>query len=168
MLFRSLRYKQGIRRNINHDSDANVEYRHKYVSERLQNLNGKCRPIKPEVFLDESYCHLDHHAKKIWAPVKNLINEFGRKPMMVIFAAFVIFREGRRVDAEMIKDSVTVWPVNGGKNVNPDSHDHFTAEKFEQLFERLGKSLLPYGSCIIHMDGASYHKRKLSPTPKQR
>lgn len=48
----------GVRRNINHDSVKNVEYRHKYLDRRLANLtaqftkDGKQRwiPKDPEVF----------------------------------------------------------------------------------------------------------------------
>lgn len=54
----------GVRRNINHDSIKNVEYRHMYLERRLANLtaqltkdcNQRWIPKHPEVFLDESYC----------------------------------------------------------------------------------------------------------------
>ncbi|KAI8325498.1 hypothetical protein EDC96DRAFT_201138 [Choanephora cucurbitarum] len=83
---------KGKRRNILHNGPANIEYRYRYSIERLMNQNGINHPIQSEVFLDESYCHLDHHAGKTWAPVNGLVNERSRKPMMVIFATFAVFK----------------------------------------------------------------------------
>ena len=59
-----LRFGQGQRQNILHDSDDIVAYGEKNVSRRLDNLNRKGLLIKAEVFLNESYCHLDPHAKR--------------------------------------------------------------------------------------------------------
>jgi transposase len=53
------KYEKGIR-NILHDAQTNIQYRGVYVKERLANINGKFNPDCPEVFLDESYCHVDH------------------------------------------------------------------------------------------------------------
>ena len=161
-----LTYKKGERRNILHDSPANIEYRYRYSNERLKNQNGNKQPIQPEVFLDESYCHLDHHVGKTWALVRGVVNERGRKPMMVMFAAFVVFKSERKLRAKMIEDSIQVWPAKNGKKLNLDYHGNFTSDIFEDLLEKLCQSLVPYGSCIIHMDGASYHKRMNNPFPK--
>jgi soluble lytic murein transglycosylase-like protein len=45
-----LKYKKGERRNILHDAEKNIEYRYRYVNDRLGNLNGnfkatECRSI---------------------------------------------------------------------------------------------------------------------------
>ena len=56
----------GVRRSIDHDSFKSVEYHHKYLERRFANLtaqltidgNQRWIPKHPEVFLDESYCHL--------------------------------------------------------------------------------------------------------------
>ncbi|PKY48010.1 hypothetical protein RhiirA4_463452 [Rhizophagus irregularis] len=43
-----------------------------------------------------------------------------------------------------------------------DYHGNFTAEIFEDLFSTLCETLQEkYGSVCIHMDGASYHKRRV-------
>lgn len=80
--------------------------------------------------------------------------------MLVIFSVFIVYKDGCKRRASMIEDSINVLPVNKGKDVNPDYHSHFTAQKFEQFFEKICKSFVLYGNCIIHMDGASYHKRQ--------
>lgn len=58
------KYGKGNRLNILHDTSANVQYRKTYLNKRVSSLNTRGFPIRPEVFLDESYCHLDHHSKK--------------------------------------------------------------------------------------------------------
>lgn len=188
-------YGRGNRRNILHDSEANIDYRNVYLEKRLANLNANGLPKLPEVFLDESYCHLDHHARFTWVPAKGVVNERGRKPMLVIFGAFVVFRQDNKLEARMVRESVLIWPVKGklrgarGRGraaaedelwrtvpafvresaVAPDFHDYhgnFTAELFERLFERLCDTLAAdYGPCHIHMDGARYHVRKVDPEP---
>jgi len=47
------------------------------------------------------------------------------------------------------------------KRSSPDNdyHGNFNAELFEKWFKRLCISLKKnYGSCIIHLDGAAYHR----------
>ena len=47
-----------------------------------------------------------------------------------------------------------------------DYHRNFTAEIFEDLFEKLCANLKEqYGSVDIHMDGARYHKRQIEQVP---
>ncbi|KAI8887381.1 hypothetical protein K501DRAFT_268922 [Backusella circina FSU 941] len=98
--------------NILYGKPTNVLYRQGYVNKRLLNLNNKSHPVQPEVFLNESYCRVDHQADKSW-----------------------------------------------GKKKDSDYYGNFNADKFEELFEDFCAALVPYGSCIIHIDGASYHKR---------
>jgi len=52
-----LKYSKGNRPNKDHESPVNVNYRRRYVQERLTNLDENGKPIRPEVFLDESYIH---------------------------------------------------------------------------------------------------------------
>lgn len=140
-------------------------YRQVFVGNRLSNLDTLGHPIRAEVFLDESYCHVDHAAKKTWVRPRGKINETGRKPMLVTFAAFVVFTYQGFQRATIIEDSVHVWPVAGGEREYIDYHGYFNAEKFESLFENLCKSIQQFGSCIIYMNGASYHKRRTNKVP---
>lgn len=188
-------YGKGNRRNIFHDAQGTIDYRNVYLEKRLRNLNSNELPIFPEVFLDESYCHLDHHARNTWVPTGGVVNERGRKPMLVIFGAFVVYRQDNRLEAALVRESVLIWPVKGkargraagGRTANdnllwqtvpdfvrdsgvaPDFHDYhgnFTADLFEKLFKKLCQTLRDdYGPCHIHMDGAKYHVRKVDPQP---
>lgn len=54
-------YGRGERRNILHEAPANVAFRGRYLRKRFDNLQGRNNvPTRPEVFLDESYCHLHY------------------------------------------------------------------------------------------------------------
>jgi len=102
----------GIRHVLQHDSPANVAYRSVYLRRRFENLvplgNGKYRPIVPEVFLDESYCHPNHTASSRWV-MKNggTTKVLGRKPHLVIFAAFIVQwnEESQEVEGQFVKDT---------------------------------------------------------------
>lgn len=152
------RYEKGERRNILHEAATNVMYRQLYVNKRLDNLTHKGIPRRPEVFLDESYCHVDHHAKKSWVQPREIVYESGRKPMVAMFAAFIVARQIEKVQANMINSSIKTWPIEGKQKHEEDYHGHFDADKFERLFEDCCRDLVPYDQCIVQMDGASYHR----------
>ncbi|KAG0277510.1 hypothetical protein BGZ95_005848 [Linnemannia exigua] len=112
----------GARRNINHNSIKNVEYRHKYLERRLANLtaqftkDGKQRwiPKHPEVFLDESYCHLDHTAPARWIVPGTPVAEPGRSPLLIIFAAFVVWydKDKEELRSKFVDESVLYMAVD--------------------------------------------------------
>jgi hypothetical protein len=60
-----------------------------------------------------------------------MTDKIERKPILFIFSAFIVYNHGRKRRVTMIEDSINVLSVNKGKDVNPDYHGHFTAEKFE-------------------------------------
>lgn len=105
--------------NIRHDSPKTVEYRHQYVARRLANLNANGRPKVPEAFLDESYRHVDHSRQLTWLPRGPTVKDNGRKPMMVIFGAFIVFAQGNCFCAEIVRKSLLTWPVHGGSRGQP-------------------------------------------------
>ncbi|KAI8385792.1 hypothetical protein BD560DRAFT_473075 [Blakeslea trispora] len=140
-----LNYRTGDRKNVQHDFDANTKYRYLYVNQRLLNINSNGCLERPEVFLDESYCHVNHHARKTWTEPGATILERGRGPMLVIFAAFIVFPFGNTTRASMIKDSITVWPVKGSRGLEAGYHGHFNSGKFEELFQKLCITLEQYG-----------------------
>lgn len=76
---------------------------HKYAARRPASLSAKTRPKVPEPFLDVSYCHVDHGRQWTWLPYGASVNDKGRKPIMVIFGAFVVFAEGKRLRAEIVR-----------------------------------------------------------------
>ncbi|KAF9944690.1 hypothetical protein BGZ65_011719, partial [Modicella reniformis] len=72
--------------------------------------DGKLSIKKAEVFLDESYCHLNHAPKRRWYRKGGVIAEAGRKPLLVIFGAFVVHVKDGELVGEFVKDSVLIWP----------------------------------------------------------
>jgi transposase len=60
---------KGTRQHAGHDTPGNVRYRQWYLQQRLENLmeiDGEIVPRHAEVFLDESYCHLNHTSTQRW------------------------------------------------------------------------------------------------------
>ncbi|GBC18536.2 hypothetical protein H257_11777 [Rhizophagus irregularis DAOM 181602=DAOM 197198] len=164
----------GERRNILHESPNNVAYRCCYLRFRFANLEGKNDvPRRPEVFLDDTWT---------WSISSN-------------FGAIIVFQNGssNKLYGELVPNSVHIWdptikpPGNWGRkrnnadewdnipdvvkdaNIMPnqvDYHGNFNAEIFEDLFSTLCKALYEkYGPVNIHMDGASYHKRRVENIP---
>ncbi|KAI1302683.1 hypothetical protein EDD11_005579 [Mortierella claussenii] len=70
-------------------------------------------------------------------------------------------------DAKLWQQSLDEIRAAGIVYTNNDHQGHVTAELFEKLFTRLCTSLnsMGLGPCNIHMDGVSYHSRKLHKKP---
>ncbi|GMF47332.1 unnamed protein product [Phytophthora fragariaefolia] len=69
---------------------------------------------------------------------------------------------GELAPGSLVHWSLTKKPNNGGDD---DYHGNFDADLFEKWLTKLCMTLQQYGHCIIHMDGASYHKRQEDPAP---
>jgi len=189
-------YGHGERRNILHESPNNVSFRCQYIRSRLSNLQGNNDiPNRPEVFLDESYCHLHHTSPNTWVPHQGVVLAPGRGPLLVIFGAIVVFRNGNhnKTYGEIVPNSIYIWDPaikpqssRGRKRSNleawdnipdilrdtaivPDQidyHGNFNAEIFESLFTKLCATVEEkYGGVDIHMDVARYHKRRIENIP---
>uniref|UniRef100_U9UV59 Tc1-like transposase DDE domain-containing protein n=1 Tax=Rhizophagus irregularis (strain DAOM 181602 / DAOM 197198 / MUCL 43194) TaxID=747089 RepID=U9UV59_RHIID len=130
-------FSQRDHRNILHKSPNNVAYRCHYLHFCFANLEAS-----------------------------------GHSSLVVIFGAIVVFRNGssnklygcgrKRNDAEEWND---ISDIVKDANITPNQvnyHGNFNAEIFEDLFSTLCKILYEnYGPVSIHMDGASYHKRRV-------
>jgi transposase len=189
-------YGQGERRNMLHESPVNVAFRNCYLRRRFENLQGKNKvPTRPEVFLDESYCHLHHTTNHTWVPNHGVVYSPGRGPLIIIFGAIIVMRNGNtnKLYGEIIPNSILMWDPSikppssrGRKRTNADAwndvpevirnsnlaanhvdyYGNFTAEIFEDLFEKLCINIMErYGPVDIHMDGACYHKRRIEQVP---
>ncbi|KAF9944109.1 hypothetical protein BGZ65_012616, partial [Modicella reniformis] len=124
----------------------------------------------PEVFLDESYCHLDHASANRWVPRNDsIVAEPGRQPTLIIFGAFVVYydKDKRALQGKFAKDSVYIWPALGKAHTRKannqeenvwsnvpdeireagimadvnDYHGNFNSEVFDALFRRLCQNL---------------------------
>ncbi|CAB4424159.1 unnamed protein product [Rhizophagus irregularis] len=152
-------------------------------------------PTRPEVFLDESYCHLHHTTSRTWVPNHGVVYSPGHGPLIVIFGAIIVMRNGNsnKLFGEIVPNSLLLWdpsikPLSsrGRRRANADAwdnvpdiirnsnimadhvdyHGNFTAEIFEDLFDKLCANIKEqYGSVDIHMDGARYHKRRTEQVP---
>lgn len=85
-----------------------------------------------------------------------------------IVAAGIVKRNRDRLVADFVPNSLVMWQsqLKPKKGEDDDYHVNFTSLIFENWFSKLCKRLLDtYGSCVIHMDGASYHKQIMNPVP---
>jgi hypothetical protein len=108
---------KGTRQHVMHDAPANVMYRQRYLQQRFENLievDRKIVPAYPEVFLDESYCHLNSSTQRR-VPSDGIVADQGRQSLVVMFAAFVVYcdYEARLMEGKFVNDSVHIWPSIG-------------------------------------------------------
>jgi hypothetical protein len=182
-------YGRGRHRSRLHEDGAIVRLRVHYLEARMRNRRKHNLPKLPEVFLDESYCNLHHTRSKTWLETDGFRDmESGLGPRYCIVAAGVYWAQGDKIHADFVKDSMSAWDaskksktchnifrgdddlaghVAGGEtDATRDYHGNFNAELFEFWFEKLCQTLRTiHGQCLIHMDGASYHKRRRDPPP---
>lgn len=57
-----------------------------------------------------------------WVKKGGIVNEWGRKSMLVIFRAFIIFRKDNHLHAELVPDNILIWPVKGGIHKQATPH----------------------------------------------
>lgn len=61
-----MRFIKGRSRNIMAETTANVAFRAQYLRKKVLNLNRRNFPVRPEVYLDETFCNLHHVANLSW------------------------------------------------------------------------------------------------------
>jgi len=57
---------RGRKRHFMAEREANVLFSRQYLDRKLSNRNSKRNPQQPEVFLDESFCNVNHQTGKTW------------------------------------------------------------------------------------------------------
>ncbi|PKY39636.1 hypothetical protein RhiirA4_452853 [Rhizophagus irregularis] len=105
-------YGQEERRNILHESPNNVTFCCRYLRFRFANLEGNNDVSRyPEVFFDESYCHLHHISRNTWVPHQGVVLTPGHGLLIVIFGAIIVFRNGssNKLHGELVPNSVHIW-----------------------------------------------------------
>ncbi|KAJ0403396.1 hypothetical protein ATCC90586_005340 [Pythium insidiosum] len=148
------------------DSNANGGAADNYLDRKRANLTAEGLPILPEIYLDESYCNLNHVAGRTWTTTGAAVNRrSGRGARYVIVGAGYVRTANGELEADWVTDSFTHWET-AKKGVGADYNGNFNAEVFEKWFTKLCINLRDrFGPCRIHMDGASYHKRRTNPVP---
>ncbi|KAG3168950.1 hypothetical protein PC128_g19272 [Phytophthora cactorum] len=70
---------------------------YEYLMKKMANLNSRNFPVRPEVFLDETFCNLHHVAQLSWVDEDKVrFSKSGRGPRLCIVAAGTIRREKKR------------------------------------------------------------------------
>ncbi|GMF57075.1 unnamed protein product [Phytophthora fragariaefolia] len=89
----------------------------------------------------------------------------GKGKRFCIVGAGAVFVKNGKLHAEWVLDSLEYWPSHYTAQ-DADYHGNFNGNIFNSWFESLcGILQLKYGSCRIHMDGASYHKIQTNAPP---
>lgn len=168
------RYIRGTTRHLLAESVAVASLRATYLGMKLSNRKEDGKPDRPEVFLDESYVNMNHTVDKAWQIGNgDRHTTSGRGKRIVMVGAGVVRRYKGHLQGKWVAGSFKAWRADlkprkkKGQSADPyDYHGNFTAPKFEQWFLDLCVELhQSYGPCRVHMDGASYHKRRLNPAP---
>lgn len=75
-------------------------------------------PILPEVFLDESYCNVNHLIEKMWLPsVCNILTAMSNAVILIIFCMFsiciigagVVYTQDKVIHDEFVQGSLQHW-----------------------------------------------------------
>ena len=178
------------------ETPGNVKYRGEYVKRRIANRRvpgpgtvKTGREVKKlEIFIDESYCNVNHGFRYTWYEQgKSIPGRTGVGQRANILGALAIgdLDEKTKI-CEMVTGSLAIWHGNDHsrgtytchgprmekalkEHVNlqvlepTDYHGNVTADLFEDWLRDLCDLLnAKYGvQCIIYLDGAKSHKRIL-------
>ncbi|RHY47467.1 hypothetical protein DYB38_007657 [Aphanomyces astaci] len=172
-------YQKGQTRFYLAESTHNVAFRTTYLRKKLANRSDAGAPLLPEVYLDESFCNLNHSLGNTWVDeTKKRLTKSGKGPRMCIVGAGIVRTASRGlVVGEWVDGSLVMWqsqqrPKRKQKGQvdsvddGDDYHGNFNSDMFERWFGGVCRTLQAlHGPCVIHMDGAKYHKRVLNPPP---
>lgn len=176
------KWKIGEKYHIDHDSPNNIEFRNKYLMKKLSNRNINNAPKLPEVYLDESYVNLFHSNKRTWINKNERVKTRGdRGRRLCIIGAAVIQGRRRNITGEIIQSSIKIWKSDSKQKKKQNKkrqrdevfekdsyHGNMDGELFDQWYEELCLTLKTrFGSCLIIMDGAAYHKHDISGRPQK-
>ncbi|OWY92546.1 hypothetical protein PHMEG_00038408 [Phytophthora megakarya] len=139
------------------DSEANIAFRNEYLKKKTANRAGTTVD-RPEVYLDESFCNVNHVRGQTWLSSDNIrYNKSGKRDRACIIAAGIVASRGRTTYSKVGEGSIKVWnEFKTRKKDEPDDyHGNFNSELIEKWFEELCITLRDNnGGCNIHMDGA--------------
>jgi hypothetical protein len=120
----------------------------------LSNLNHAGHPTIPEVFLDESFCYLGHHANLTWKPAYGVSPDSGHRPMLAIFGAFVVWSKRNRVCEKIVRDSLLIWPTRGLAQMGNKKRKRGPEAQDEELWQSLPQYIR---DAQIAPDSVDYH-----------
>jgi len=162
-------YVVGQKRNIAADAAGTVKFREEYLLKKVANRDHHRNPRRLEVFLDESYVNEHHVASRTWLPANRVrYAKRGKGRRFCIVGAGILHRKNGGLRGDWVENSLKVWQSDLAASEQEDYHGNFDSETFEDWFKKLCRTLKrEHGACNIVMDGASYHRRIIKPSPKK-
>lgn len=167
-----VKFGRGKRRNIAHEAPHTVAYRARFLRIFYDNLDTEQKPLKPLVFLDESYVNENHVSGCTWFDPDTWVSEYaGKGRRFCIFGAIVFTTVDDALRGAWVEKSLQYWPADrkvpkSTGAVGDDYHGNIDGERFGAWFSALCTTLKrTHGPCEIIMDGASYHKVAVNRAP---
>ncbi|ETM31744.1 hypothetical protein L914_20736 [Phytophthora nicotianae] len=98
---------------------------------------------RAEVYLDETYCNVNHVTGKTWLTADKIrYGNAGRGARACIIAAGIIKSKGKVLSGFFVEDSIKIWNSTlKRKQDNDDYHGNFDAVQLERWFDDLCKNL---------------------------
>ncbi|EEY65391.1 uncharacterized protein PITG_17051 [Phytophthora infestans T30-4] len=114
-----MRFIKGTSRNILAESTANVSFCTQCLRKKVANLNRRSFPIRPEVFLDETFCNLNHVAQLSWVDEDKIrYSKSARGPRFCIVAAGIVRQSNLK------------------RKHDDNYHGNFNTEQFERYYHK--------------------------------
>jgi transposase len=157
-------YGRSQRRSVLKEREYVIIARREYLRKKLGNRSPTMpgRTIRPEVYLDESYIHVNHSVENTWYFVDDgpWVNKPSGKGLRLILVN-AITEEGWIPHAKLVFQA---------KQVTGDYHGQMNYRNFSMWFKAQLLPNIPPQS-LIFMDNAPYHNLYVEdafPTPKTR
>ncbi|RHY52583.1 hypothetical protein DYB34_004471 [Aphanomyces astaci] len=150
-------YQKGQTRFYLAESTHNVAFRTTYLRKKLANRSDAGAPLLPEVYLDESFCNLNHSPGKTWVDeTKKRLTKSGKGPRMCIVGAGIVRTASRRlVVGEWVEGRLSCGHLNSDLSEN---------EKVKLTASMMATITMATSTATCSSAG-SYHKRVLNPPP---
>ena len=170
------------------ESPSAVAFRNRYLRHIMENRTDNGLLVYPLVVIDESYAHFKLRQLTTWffrgrdASLKeqDFLAQRSSGKMACILGAGVYENKGNEVVGHLVSGCLEVWdrdstgrpvgrPPAEGYTVDDEKetyHGNVDAQLFEGWFHDLCVRLQKaYSQCLIIMDGAASHKRRIDPPP---
>ncbi|GJJ72324.1 hypothetical protein EMPS_04681 [Entomortierella parvispora] len=131
------------RRHRDYSSPQNVQCRLTYSKERLENisrLDHSPSPNVPEVFLGESYYGKGLNTNLGWYFPKETVPQNEKVPVMAMLGAFIVYDNGGRLQAEIIKSCLYIWQIDESSRLS-SSAGNVNEEREETKASKVAQDL---------------------------
>ncbi|OQR99422.1 hypothetical protein ACHHYP_20280, partial [Achlya hypogyna] len=159
---------------------TNVAFRGRYLQSKVINRDASRNSQFPKIHHDESNVNQNHVCARSWLDIgrKRYAKEGKGNRLFIVGAGSisgdksgslfvyigVLRTSGDKIYGDWVEESLHYWQSQ--LKTKKGYHGNFNSELIKMWFHKLCRALaVNFGTCIIHLDGAKYHKRVLNPEP---